>query len=486
MSTCENGILGKNSTHYYSETFNNTWDATDAPLCGLPTTNIKLLLFKRLAEKVQERQVDQREVSEVSIKKLFEWENQNKQENYRKKEIVDITNTELDVIEYRIKTQQEEFERHKLKLERNKIKKILSCVYYVTEEEASYALKECKNEEEAILRLSDNSLTYLNELRKKIAFTSKAIQLEAPSPMKKRMKGSRIATQLAREKLGTYVRSRLSLNEAIQQLEKSANLDEAMKDWSPARIRAYLGRKENPNAYYYRFNDPGEKQRNGKWDAHEEKLFFTRLKELGANGQWGIFSMAIPGRVGYQCSNFYRKLLKEKRVVDSNYFFDEKGNSHYKFKGKDGNFTKSFKQKTGEEDFYNGSKASRGASSRGWRKLAEDTSSDEGSAVEDDWKPDRSFFTTKRLRLKHGELNEDDKAEIPNPLPNFIDPITLEEVVMPAISPAGHVMSYSSWVQCIENNGLCPLTKQRVETRELVVLTPENINEYRHKIVNHM
>ncbi|KAJ3630103.1 hypothetical protein Zmor_027068 [Zophobas morio] len=63
-----------------------------------------------------------------------------------------------------------------------------------------------------------------------------------------------------------------------------------------------------------------------------------------------------------------------------------------------------------------------------------------GSAVEDDWKPDRSFFTTKRLRLKHGELNEDDKAEIPNPLPNFIDPITLEEVVMPAISPAGHVM----------------------------------------------
>jgi hypothetical protein len=33
---------------------------------------------------------------------------------------------------------------------------------------------------------------------------------------------------------------------------------------------------------------------------HEEKLFFTRLKELGANGQWGIFSMAIPGRVGYQ------------------------------------------------------------------------------------------------------------------------------------------------------------------------------------------
>lgn len=38
----------------------------------------------------------------------------------------------------------------------------------------------------------------------------------------------------------------------------------------------------------------------------EKKLFFDRMKEVGVNGQWGIFSMAIPGRVGYQCSNFYR------------------------------------------------------------------------------------------------------------------------------------------------------------------------------------
>jgi hypothetical protein len=33
-------------------------------------------------------------------------------------------------------------------------------------------------------------------------------------------------------------------------------------------------------------------------DEHE--LFMTRLKEKGADGEWGIFSMAIPGRVGYQ------------------------------------------------------------------------------------------------------------------------------------------------------------------------------------------
>jgi len=36
-----------------------------------------------------------------------------------------------------------------------------------------------------------------------------------------------------------------------------------------------------------------------------------RLKEVGADGQWGIFSMTIPGRVGYQVS----KLIKNKELV---------------------------------------------------------------------------------------------------------------------------------------------------------------------------
>ena len=41
--------------------------------------------------------------------------------------------------------------------------------------------------------------------------------------------------------------------------------------------------------------------------AQEEKeLFMKRKAEIGIDGQWGIFSMAIPGRVGYQCANFYR------------------------------------------------------------------------------------------------------------------------------------------------------------------------------------
>ena len=39
--------------------------------------------------------------------------------------------------------------------------------------------------------------------------------------------------------------------------------------------------------------------------------------------------MGIPGRVGYQCSNFYRKLIEKNEVQDSNYALDEAGKVRY-------------------------------------------------------------------------------------------------------------------------------------------------------------
>lgn len=87
--------------------------------------------------------------------------------------------------------------------------------------------------------------------------------------------------------------SRLRLDDAL------ANASD-MEGWSEARIRAYQSMKTNPNTYFYRFNAPGETQRNGPWSKEEDDLFMKRLAEVGADGQWGIFSMSIPGRVGYQ------------------------------------------------------------------------------------------------------------------------------------------------------------------------------------------
>lgn len=80
----------------------------------------------------------------------------------------------------------------------------------------------------------------------------------------------------------------------------------------------------------------------------EQELFMKRMKEVGVDGQWGIFSMTIPGeeyifmvfffplsissgRVGYQCSNFYRFLIQQGIVKDPNYVMDDKGKVHYLF-----------------------------------------------------------------------------------------------------------------------------------------------------------
>lgn len=50
------------------------------------------------------------------------------------------------------------------------------------------------------------------------------------------------------------------------------------------------------------------------------------------NGNWGLFSTAIPGRVGYQCANFYRQLIEAGEIQDDRYKIDEKGKAHFMFK----------------------------------------------------------------------------------------------------------------------------------------------------------
>jgi hypothetical protein len=106
---------------------------------------------------------------------------------------------------------------------------------------------------------------------------------------------------------------RLALDDALKQVrENKIDLEKAFEGWSQARIRAYQMIDQNPNSYYYRFNAPNEEQRKGQWTDDEKELFYKRLEEVGANGQWGIFSMAVPGRVGYQV-----QIGSSFRVTDS-------------------------------------------------------------------------------------------------------------------------------------------------------------------------
>ncbi|CAO3596085.1 unnamed protein product [Absidia cylindrospora] len=125
---------------------------------------------------------------------------------------------------------------------------------------------------------------------------------------------------------------RLALDDALKQVKDNPmKQQQAYEGWSAARIRAYGLIDTNPNTYYYRFNAPGEEQHKGAWTQDEKELFLKRVKQVGANSQWGIFSMAIPGRVGYQCSNFYRLLIETGELFDDNYVIDDKGKAHYLF-----------------------------------------------------------------------------------------------------------------------------------------------------------
>eukprot|EP01104_Vermistella_antarctica_P004429 TRINITY_DN14885_c0_g1_i1.p1 TRINITY_DN14885_c0_g1~~TRINITY_DN14885_c0_g1_i1.p1 ORF type:complete len:547 (-),score=86.42 TRINITY_DN14885_c0_g1_i1:9-1586(-) len=113
--------------------------------------------------------------------------------------------------------------------------------------------------------------------------------------------------------------------------------DKLEKDWSEARKAAWVRRTSHPNAYYYRFCGPDDHQKNGPWTPEEEEIFFKRLREWRARfegmamPQWGLFSLNVPGRCGYQCANYYRKLVSQGNISDSLYDISEDGSLKFNF-----------------------------------------------------------------------------------------------------------------------------------------------------------
>ena len=80
--------------------------------------------------------------------------------------------------------------------------------------------------------------------------------------------------------------------------------------WMPCKKQAWDQMEENPNGFFYRHVLPGEVKKNGPWSAEEKKLFIETLrKEPLGNTHWGLFARNIPGRVGYQCNAFFKKLI---------------------------------------------------------------------------------------------------------------------------------------------------------------------------------
>jgi len=295
---------------------------------------------------------------------------------------------------------------------------------------------------------------------------------------------------------------RLRLDDAIaraQEAEESAQPTvDPYEGWSEARIKAWKNREKNENQYYYRFNHPGEKQANGKWSPEEHQLFMDTIAALPggkANYEWGTFSKSIPGRVGYQCSNYYRTLVKNGDIADENYMVDPvSGELRFNFK------TKGFsrpERAEGEPKMVmkvvkvkkpkppKAPKAPKPKPKKK-KKLA-----DEDKAFHCSVKFDNVRRSSRAARKTYtdgddGEFDDDDEFEELPVLPGFIDPITRMPVVEPAMSPYGHVAGYETWCKILRSADapdICPFTKQPLKRRELIKLTHENIEEHRAKIV---
>ncbi|CAG8780670.1 12179_t:CDS:10, partial [Cetraspora pellucida] len=403
----------------------------------------------------------------------------------------DVTETEQGIIDKRVALQQRQYAEFERRERERKSLKIRGVFEFVSDEEISEALRDCENdEEEVIVRMTQPR--YLIEIRKTIAernLRSLHINLmtdeqkEAYEQLLKKRKETLKKTTGENAKKQYRMKGRLALDDALKQVQANTrDLEKAFEGWSEARIKAYKAIETKPNTYYYRFNAPGEEQKKGQWTKEEEELFFSRLKEMkeiGADGQWGIFSMAIPGRVGYQailCSNFYRLLIETGRIKDPNYVLDDKGKAHYLFS--------TTNKKTGvtEKVFRTHTKHGSNSGTKTQTSLSKSTTRSTPAKKKRSYIL-KSWNTTKRTRAQASSSKgphvldfEMDEIEDENPLPGFIDPITLEEVVKPAISP------YDSWVRCLSSEpkkNICPLTKKPLTKRELVILTMDNIEQYR-------
>jgi len=97
-----------------------------------------------------------------------------------------------------------------------------------------------------------------------------------------------------------------------------------------------------------------------------------------------------------------------------------------------------------------------------------------------------SVSRTERYRNRLQENGEEAAAlqvDSDNPVPDIMDPITLEPVIRPAISPFGHVMGAATWKAVLAEQGVCPFTKNPLKWEQCRILTKGNIEAYKDSII---
>lgn len=367
----------------------------------------------------------------------------------------DISEEDLSLIMKKEKQQNDLFIKMKMRDRKPVIMEIKLIHEDLSNEEIWKAYQDTEDEEMAIQKLFDS--TYLKELRKRIAMENKEekvkkeVKKNEDDIMDESEEGEEeededVKEKKKKKKKKNYARFKLKLDDALAKKDTK-------EGWSPARIIAFNAENENLNAYLYRFNPNNEIQKNGKWTQEETELFLKRVDEFkqlhgGSIQKWGLFSQTIPGRVGYQCANFYRSLIKKGTIKDPDYYIQGGQVKHVFGRGK--------KRKDGEEKK---------------RKSKRKKDDDENNQISEDEEEVSKIKSYKSLRHM-------------NPLPGFIDPMTMQEVEKPAISKYGHVLGIATWEKILKDNPVCPFTNQKLNIYDLTKLTFDNVDSYKDLIIN--
>ncbi|KAH0785121.1 Myb-like DNA-binding domain containing protein [Histomonas meleagridis] len=246
--------------------------------------------------------------------------------------------------------------------------------------------------------------------------------------------------------------------------------EEDWKKWSDVHRKSYLLGMKDPNAFLYRNPPIGVPHKTGPWTDDEKKAFLKHLKEVrGDNdtieGKWGLFSMAIPGRVGYQCSNFYRQLILAGEVHDSQYFIGDDGKLHHR------------------SHFHPDGKPPSRSKGKGKKTELINVDPKNVVSVRFIWSG-KSVTASKNADALGPNVSRYERWAFLNPIPGAIDYITGEKIRVPAMSPDGYVLDYNTWISTLKTHNENPFTRNRLQKRDLVVLTTENYDEYKDKIKN--
>jgi hypothetical protein len=224
------------------------------------------------------------------------------------KENDELTSDDIQLLLQNTKKQSESFGRLLQRDRKHKVFSVLSVYPHISCEEIIYALEQEDNEEDVVIKFLNPN--YLGEIRQKIAMDNSSemkqeiVEIEVEEDDDSQDSDVQFGERSKKKKQKkkpverTYVRTKLKLDQALENKDSFVG-------WSPARVKAFKSIDKNPNAYFYRFNAPGETQANGAWSKEEKRLFMERMVTFDLRNthspQWGIFSQAIP--VFYHCIN---------------------------------------------------------------------------------------------------------------------------------------------------------------------------------------